>query len=366
MAKEKYTVRIVIDTNIFCEDYFLRGANFRLLFDGLKSLPASLHIPEVVVDEVVNRYSEDLAEAVVKDNDHRSQVGRLLKDPTQAAPMSINLESEVKSYRKNLEKNLKVHGEIMSYPDITHKRVVERDLSRRKPFKRDGSGYRDYLIWENVKSLLLWGTERVILITNNPKDFGEGPHVDPELQRDLTNPDHLKLFRSLREFNETFILPRLAMLDNIKAAIQADPSKIGLMRWLNDNLLDIVRDAGDLECLIAGFPSGAGSVRPVELEAFHDLRVNEVRELESGEKLLNLTVDAEIDFSIDIDWDDYIKYQEVRDWAGEASEEFAFSFSRLVAFVTVEVELTLDLDAQQVTSHELLALDGGHGSFQFK
>lgn len=359
-------MRIVIDTNIFCEDYFLRGANFRLLFDGLKSLPASLHIPEVVVDEVVNRYSEDLAEAVAKDKDHRSQVGRLLADATTATPLSINSESEVEKYRKQLETILKTHGEIMSYPKITHKRVVERDLARRKPFKRDGSGYRDYLIWENVKSLLLWGTERVVLITNNPKDFGEGPHIDPELQKDLTNPNHLKLFRSLREFNETFVLPRLKMLDGIKEVIQTDPSKIGLMKWLSENLLDAVRDAGDLECLVAGFPSGAGSVRPIELEAFHDLKVNDVRELESGEKLLNLTVGAEIDFSIDIDWEDYLNHQEVRDWAGEGSEEFSFSFSRHVAFVTAEVELTLDLEAQQVTSHELLSLDGGYGSFQFK
>lgn len=359
-------MRVVIDTNIFCEDYFLRGANFRLLFDGLKSLPASLHIPEVVIDEVVNRYREDLAEAVAKDKDHRSQVGRLLADSAVAAPLSINSENEVEKYRKHLETILKTHGEIMPYPEIAHKRVVERDLARRKPFKRDGSGYRDYLIWENVKSLLLWGTERVVLITNNPKDFGEGPHVDPELQKDLTNPNHLKLFRSLREFNETFVLPRLKMLDGIKEAIQADPSKIGLMKWLGENLLDVVRDAGDLECLVAGFPSGAGSVRPIKLEAFHDLRVNDVRELESGEKLLNLTVGAEIDFSIDIDWDDYLNHQEVRDWAGEGSEEFSFSFSRHVAFVTVEVELTLDLEAQQVTSHELLSLDGGYGSFQFK
>jgi len=359
-------VKIVIDTNIFCEDYFLRGANFRLLFDGLKSLPASLFTPEVVVDEVVNRYSEDLSEAIAKDKDHRSQVGRLLADSTQAVPLSINLNAEVESYRKNLETCLKAHGEIMSYPEISHKRVVERDLARRMPFKRDGSGYRDYLIWENVKSLLLWGTERVILITNNPKDFGEGPHVDPELQKDLTNPDHLKLFRSLREFNETFVLPRLKLLDGVKAAIQADPSKIGLMNWLGDNLLDVVRDAGHLEWLIAGFPSGTGSVRPIELVAFHDLKVNDVRELDSGEKLLGLSVGAEIDFSIDIDWDDYFYHQEVRDWAGEGFEEFSFSFSRHVAFVTIEVELTVDLETQQVTSHELISINGGYGSFQFK
>ena len=259
-----------------------------------------------------------------------------------------------------------MHGEIMPYPDISHKRVVERDLARRKPFKRDGSGYRDYLIWENVKSLLLWGTERVILITNNPKDFGEGPQVDPELQKDLTNPYHLKLFRSLREFNEAFILPRLKMLDGVKEAIQADPSQVGLMTWFGDNLLDVVREVDDLEWLVAGFPHGAGSVRPVELVSFHELKVHDVRELESGEKLLRLSVDVEIDFSIDIDWDDYVNHQEVRDWAGEGSEAFSFSFSRHVVLVTLEIELTVNLDAHKVTSYELLSIDSEYGSFQFK
>lgn len=156
------------------------------------------------------------------------------------------------------------------------------------------------------------------------------------------------------------------MLDGVKAAIQADPSKIGLMNWFGANLLDVVREAGDLECLIAGFLPGAGSVRPIELVAFHDLKVNDVRELESREKLLDLTVGAEMDFSFDVDWDDYLNHQEVRDWAGEGSEDFAFSFSRHVAFVTIEVELTVDLETQEVTSHELLSIDGGHGSFQFK
>ena len=46
-------MRIVIDTNIFCEDYYLRGSNFRVILDGLNSLPGMLMIPEVVVDEVV-------------------------------------------------------------------------------------------------------------------------------------------------------------------------------------------------------------------------------------------------------------------------------------------------------------------------
>lgn len=359
-------MRIVLDTNIFCEDYFLRGANFRLFLDGLKSLPAVLYVPDVVVDEVVNRYSEDLTDAVAKDKDHRSQLGRLLIDATPAVSLSVSVTVETERYRKTFESQVRIHGQVMPYPQIPHKRVVERDLARRKPFKRDGSGYRDYLIWENVKSLLLRGTERVVLITNNPKDFGEGPQVDPELQKDLINPDHLKLFRSLREFNEAFILPRLKMLDGVKEAIQADPSRVGLMTWLKDNLLDVVREADNLEWLIAGFPRGVGSVRPVELVSFHELKVHEVRELESGEKLLCLSVGVEIDFSVDTDWDDYVNHQDVRDWVGQNTEEFLSSYSRHVAFVTVEIELTVDLDAQKVTSHEFLSIDGGYGSFQFK
>jgi predicted nucleic acid-binding protein len=53
-------VDIVVDTNIFCQDYRMVSTNFRVFFDGIGSIPGRLKIPEIVIDEVVNRFREDL------------------------------------------------------------------------------------------------------------------------------------------------------------------------------------------------------------------------------------------------------------------------------------------------------------------
>jgi predicted nucleic acid-binding protein len=359
-------MRILLDTNIFIEDYLLRGANFRLFFSGLPSLPASLRIPEVVIDEVANHYREELIEATGTLQHQRASLDRLLPSDSKLALPQIAIDEHVTRMRANLERMVRTYGEILPYPDLPHKRVVERDLARKKPFKRDGSGYRDYLIWENVKSQIIWGTERVVFVTNNPKDFGEGPLVDPELRQEIKNLEHLKLIRSLREFNETFIIPRLKMLEDVKVKLQSAQSKEQLISWLQRNLLDILRNTDDLGTLVAGFPPRVGSVWPTEIAAYHKFEVGDVRELDLGEKLVPLTVSAEVELSIDINWEDYVNQREVQDWFGEGSEKFDSAFTQHVTYLDIDLELTVRLDPWEVTAYELLGLSGGYGSSQFK
>jgi len=360
-------MRIVIDTNIFCEDYYLRGSNFRVLFDGLHSLPGTLLIPEVVVDEVVNRYREDLQEITSKERETRNSLSRMLSDPSSVPPLNVDVVAQANAYRAYLEAVIAQHGKVLPYPQTSHKIIVERDLARRKPFKRDGSGYRDLLIWETIKSQMIWGTERVILLTNNPKDFGEGPLVDPELQPEILNPAHLQLIRSLREFNEAFVTPRLRMIEGAKAeAFSGASANVDLAAWLRSNLIDILYFEESLGPLVAGFPDGAGCIRPSELVAFHDLKIISARQLESKETLVRISVDAELEFLIDIDWDDFVNHPEVRDWAGEDHEPFSSSSSHHVARLRVVLDLVISSSAHSVDSHELVSLESDYGDVEFK
>jgi hypothetical protein len=57
-------LKIIIDTNIICQDYSFVGPEFRLFLKGLKSVNGKLFISDVVIDEAVNRYRLDLEEAV--------------------------------------------------------------------------------------------------------------------------------------------------------------------------------------------------------------------------------------------------------------------------------------------------------------
>jgi predicted nucleic acid-binding protein len=60
MENKDHCMRIVIDSNIFYPDPFFRSTRFKILFEGLKLLPGLFYIPEIVIDELVNHYKEEL------------------------------------------------------------------------------------------------------------------------------------------------------------------------------------------------------------------------------------------------------------------------------------------------------------------
>ena len=55
-------MKIALDTNIFVQDFWLETPHSRVFFDELNLIPASLHIPEIVIVETVNKYREFLDE----------------------------------------------------------------------------------------------------------------------------------------------------------------------------------------------------------------------------------------------------------------------------------------------------------------
>lgn len=356
-------MKLVLDSNIICQDYRLTSTNFRVLREGLHIIPATLTVPEVVIDEVVNRFREDLEESLVAAEKAGASLSRLLPGVPLSPFEDTDPVKESAAYREWLLSALGELGvEILPYPDIPHKKVVERDLQRKRPFKRNGSGYRDYLIWESVRRLALWGTEHIVFVTGNTTDFGVGPLVTADLQKDILNPDRLELTSSLKGFNDKFVIPRLEMVEEMKAKLL---SEIGgyfdVARWLHNNILDLLRDQ-ELGSVILGFPEGAGSVWPSEVDAFEYIAVDDVRKLSENEILVHVVVEVDVEFSVDIDWDDYTRYPEIRDWAGEDSEPFLSLSSQHRDNLELCINLVLDTKGEQLISYEVGSIGGAYGS----
>ena len=52
---------------------------------------------------------------------------------------------------------------------------MERALLRVKPFDGQGRGYRDYLVWESLRTEMYYAPEEtVVLVTANTRDFCDG------------------------------------------------------------------------------------------------------------------------------------------------------------------------------------------------
>lgn len=356
-------MKIVLDTNILCQDYFFEKPHFRTLFEGAFAVPLEIHIPEVVCDETVNRYREDLEDALESFDKSSRTLSSLSKVEHNAA---IDVSAKVVEYKRFLENYLKERGvAVEPYPDIPHKRIVERDLSRKKPFKRNGSGYRDTLIWENVKRVMGWGSERIVFITNNPRDFGEGPIVDTDLQDEIRNADRLKICRSLKYFNDEFVVPKLEKLEQVKIQLQhAKLERFSLQDWLRENLKDLLRNY-DLEEVLAGFPNGVGSAWVTEIVEFREIEVKDVRALQGENRLITVFIEFDGKCSIDSDWDDFVKYSEVREFWGEDGEEF----SSIGAFFDETIRLTVDLvvtgNEMDVDSEEIVSISADYGDIDF-
>ena len=130
---------VVLDTSIFCRDFLLRGKAFRILLESLKCVPARLCVPEIVLDEVVTKYSEALQERVQASVTARHRLqGLLLDAPATDAP-PLDEGGAVRSYETHLKARLLEAGaKILPYPNVPHKRVVEHALLRKKPFNLKG------------------------------------------------------------------------------------------------------------------------------------------------------------------------------------------------------------------------------------
>lgn len=181
---------IILDTSVLVNDFWLVGASFRTLRDLLNVFDAHVFLPELVVDETLNKFAEVLAAALNKSRHldyllNRKVIARVKLEATLA---------RYKDFIRDLFYPLSDEGgEVtfseLPYPEIPHSDVVERLLQGKRPF-RGGSdrekGYRDYLIWLSVVEIVRDNPGRdVIFVSENVNDFGAEADKRRTLHSDL-------------------------------------------------------------------------------------------------------------------------------------------------------------------------------------
>jgi len=356
-------MKVVFDTNIFCSDYYMSGASFRILKDGAHLIPAEIYVPEVVIDEVVNRYREDVAEAIEAHEKATNVIRRLLPEISanfQISPVSSNEMSD--KYQAWFLNELKLLGvKVLPYPKVTHKEVVARDLLRRSPFKRNGSGYRDCLIWESIRELARIGTDKIVLISANKRDFG-GESLSEDLTKEVPSPDRLQIQLGLRQFVESEITPKLELANELKDALETGSGAgFSIRDWLNSNLLKVLCDYDDdLSAYVLGFPDGAGRVRPTAIRSFDKFSINMILRLSPEEILVRVSMGIKLDFEVSLDWDDYENHEEIRDYVGE-TEPFSFIFGMADSGeLQLDFVFVLDSTLTKLLSCDFVSIRGEH------
>ncbi len=360
-------MRVVLDTSILCQDPRLVSTAFRVFLDGLPLVPVQLQIPEVVLDETMNRYREDLVASSASLKGALDSLGRLL--PSNKFNVALpDLDTALLQQRQFLDASFsRVKAKVLPYPKVSHQKVVERDLARRRPFTREGKGYRDTLIWETVCELASSGGGPIVFVTANTKDFGEGPAPHPELLPDLAEPSSVRIVTTLKAFNTEYILPRLKDAEELRSRLEnTSPDAFDIHRWMEANAEQLLHE-DDVRFLLMQFPDSVGSFHVASMTKIGPVKVEGVKTMESGDRLVTISADVVANISITVDGDDYENYVEVRDAVGHDepldsggwcswNEEGEFAF---------EVDLILDAAGSRLKDFNISRVSCGSRAIEY-
>jgi hypothetical protein len=263
-------VKVFLDTNVFYKNWFVRNANFSLLFYFLNNEKFDLLLSKLVVQETNNIRERDLKEI-------RTELERLVKKGNQLNSHALKFSSDklgIKQYDLNEVLKSKVDLiEDINYECIPHNEVVNRALKYIKPFSGQEKGYRDTLIWlsflEYLKEKDVEGD--VAFITNNKHDFFQVKRktiaFNDDLQKDIENygvKATIKPYTNIYDFlNEnvdkvSHSFDRYEILDDLECFLEEevqsylnsmsnyDISDILGSRLFHDKLTDVVQIESDI------------------------------------------------------------------------------------------------------------------------
>lgn len=314
---EGITLVIVLDTNILFGDWWLRNAHLKVLFQALTKIDAQVYIPQVVIDELLVKHSEALASLATKLGQQKPEWDRLFRDKRFPGLDPSVIETEKQAYKDRLLEELDEAGaQIWPYPSVPHDEIIDRLLKRSKPFASEGKGYRDYLIWKSILEIVDRIGGPVTFISKNTNDFaaekGEGLHA--VLLQDVLDMGHSEdtvvLQQGLDTFVDVKIKPKLEFLSNVM-------EELGRGDFLGLDIADIMAviindklSGREFRPEKLGLPSEYGSPTFDWVDGVEDLTVADVRELPSGELLIEAIACLVCDFDVFISKSDYWLFDE--------------------------------------------------------
>ncbi len=357
-------MKIILDSSIFVQDFLLRGTEMTILLEGLQLIPASLSIPQIVIDETVNKYKE----RVIALNETLRHANRD-KQCLFGTPQHINeldVDSIVGDYRELLIGRLSHYAtDIMEYPKLSVQSVVERELRGGKPFKKSGAGFRDYIIWATVRQVAsATSPGYVCFVSANHSDFGKAPDVFPELRSDLQSYARLKYYNSLKDLNKELILPKIHLFTDLDSQIPPDVKidKNRIVRWIQEHFVDLIREY-DFGREIFNF--SRGDVTPRRIEELKSVKLKTARRLSNDIVLVDLTLEANLIYNTSASWEDFTADPTLREFFGGDSEQFAYTDMEVDELTTACVRLTYNEHSQEIESTELLQFSAASATLDY-
>lgn len=349
-------MKVIIDSNILIADFLMKSPNFAVLLESSKSEKIELFIPKVVIDEVANKYEQNLTK-IYTDLVSELKKYNKLSESSLTIPVSVkDVKEQVTLYTEKIEKKFNDNlVTILDYPKVEHSIIAKKAMLNKKPFNSNEKGYRDNLIWENIKSIIsednpdAVSSPDLVFISGNHKDFaGKENELHDDLLQELSKEDKSKdviIYQSLGEFNEKITKLYLAEASKFKEKLE---NKVfwdfDLKNIIDDFLFnDFVGD--NLHNYREYTPYANDEPTVFEINDEYDLKVTSVKQLSSNEFLIDVEFDLETNVTYFIDKHDY--------WVSENDDYSVIDLEWNDHVIFVESDIILPLSISLIITSAL-------------
>jgi hypothetical protein len=344
---------VAVDTNALMRDYLLREANMQTFLKGCQRCHISVHVPEVVIDEVCANYEKEMNRQKSTLNTAARKLSAL---GIHGEETDFDVQEAAQTYRQLILQTFYYYDVTVAlYPSLSPKALVDASYSGKKPFKETGEGFKDFIIFETLKVVAAQQGGVGAFVTANKKDFcGPKGELHPDLQSALQQ--QITIYDNIHDFNTAVLKPQLEVLDDIAQQIRdGDFDGFDLKETLTacfiTELCDKYRQVEAPHSIVEDT-----TVQSVYAPNTQELTVNR---LAHNKLLFELTGDIELELSgfipkielysmsqedlenisiDDSDWNDYV---------ASASTTVEFDFSMTVIFDEEKEEVesvSIDLD----------------------
>lgn len=189
----------IIDSNIVHGGISFEGEVWDQIRKHQIAGRVELYFPEVVLKELTRQRSDGIREVTKRNIDKFKKALEELKrakasfDPVDIAALNSLVDVHMSSdyvLGELKDAAARVGGIILPSPNVDAQHLASAAIGRQKPFKTNGEGTGDYLIWRTVVGVAESHPNReIFFVTNNYKDFSvsskerDRPH--PDLAKDL-------------------------------------------------------------------------------------------------------------------------------------------------------------------------------------
>lgn len=177
-------MHVLLDTNIYLSDPYYSKPEHEALKNYLRTANAKILIPETVDQEVkknLTRISVDDTRTLKRLSHFKLQ---MITNMPRAETVADELQAKYSQFIARRSKRL-------THESLNLSDLFKRSLAEKPPFKSEGRGFRDALIWGSL--LYYLGQEadvQIAFISNNSSDFGK-ESLKPELRDELEELGYL-------------------------------------------------------------------------------------------------------------------------------------------------------------------------------